>query len=326
MATIEGWKEPTANARSWADCRPRRSTCSPGRGTGGLPHCIALHQPRTRGYYSGTEPVRGLTRCYRRACSIDEKWLIITRADRTRHLPAWTPMPRARAAVRSTSGPAPALIAQLRSVQPPLSESEITRERLSLEEAVRKVESEAAQRAREASPARRRRCRPRRRRIPPRQCAGRRNRHALLLRPRHGLPRRVRPVKLLRARRCPPLGQNEQRPPRNLRARCAAAWRPAPAAAADPDAGCRPFRRRPSRRTVPAAVPKTARRRCRRSRRACAASATSPPTPTISAAPRRKPTAPRENLCQRAVALAGIRPARAEHGKPRRRSRRALFV
>src|SRR3954464_9211432 len=48
-----------------------------------------------------------------------------------------------------------ALIAQLRSVQPPLSESEITRERLSLEEAVRKVESEAAQRAREASRANR---------------------------------------------------------------------------------------------------------------------------------------------------------------------------
>src|SRR5258708_34131134 len=44
-----------------------------------------------------------------------------------------------------------ALIQQLRSVQPPLSESEITRERLSLEEAVRKVESEAAQRAREAT-------------------------------------------------------------------------------------------------------------------------------------------------------------------------------
>jgi hypothetical protein len=44
-----------------------------------------------------------------------------------------------------------ALIQQLRGVQPPLSESEITRERLSLEEAVRKVESEAALRAREAS-------------------------------------------------------------------------------------------------------------------------------------------------------------------------------
>src|SRR6185369_10566876 len=41
--------------------------------------------------------------------------------------------------------------AQLRSVEPPLSESEITRERLSLEEAVRKVESEAAQRAREVT-------------------------------------------------------------------------------------------------------------------------------------------------------------------------------
>src|ERR1700727_2165582 len=44
-----------------------------------------------------------------------------------------------------------ALISQLRSVQPPLSESEITRERLSLEEAVRKVESAAAPRARDAS-------------------------------------------------------------------------------------------------------------------------------------------------------------------------------
>jgi hypothetical protein len=42
-----------------------------------------------------------------------------------------------------------ALTAQLRSVLPSLSESEITRERLSLEEAVRKVEAEAAQRARD---------------------------------------------------------------------------------------------------------------------------------------------------------------------------------
>ena len=46
-----------------------------------------------------------------------------------------------------------ALIAQLRGVEPPLTESEITRERLSLEEAVRKVESEAAARARELSRA-----------------------------------------------------------------------------------------------------------------------------------------------------------------------------
>src|SRR6201991_1232912 len=52
-----------------------------------------------------------------------------------------------------------ALIQQLRSVQPPLSESEITRERLSLVEAVGKVEPGAAQRPREptrsgGSPAR----------------------------------------------------------------------------------------------------------------------------------------------------------------------------
>jgi hypothetical protein len=45
-----------------------------------------------------------------------------------------------------------ALIAQLRGVQPPLTETEITRERLALEEAVRKVESEAAQRARIEAP------------------------------------------------------------------------------------------------------------------------------------------------------------------------------
>lgn len=43
-----------------------------------------------------------------------------------------------------------ALIAQLRGVSPALSESEITRERLTLEEAIRKVEQEAAQRARGA--------------------------------------------------------------------------------------------------------------------------------------------------------------------------------
>jgi hypothetical protein len=44
-----------------------------------------------------------------------------------------------------------ALVAQLRSVQPALEESEITRERLALEEAIRKVEAEAARQAREAA-------------------------------------------------------------------------------------------------------------------------------------------------------------------------------
>lgn len=41
-----------------------------------------------------------------------------------------------------------ALVAQLRGLEPPLSESEITRERLSLEEAIRKVEAESARRLR----------------------------------------------------------------------------------------------------------------------------------------------------------------------------------
>jgi hypothetical protein len=110
-----------------------------------------------------------------------------------------------------------ALIAQLRSVQPPLSESEITRERLSLEEAVRKVESEAAQRAREAS-------RPgggsgaprggdafRRANARPPESAG-----------PPGTPpgaQRPRPASQAPSREArPPLGQDEQRPPRNLRA------------------------------------------------------------------------------------------------------------
>jgi hypothetical protein len=43
-----------------------------------------------------------------------------------------------------------ALLTQLRAVDPPFTEAEITRERLALEEAVRRVEGEAAQRARDA--------------------------------------------------------------------------------------------------------------------------------------------------------------------------------
>src|SRR5205814_2257327 len=44
-----------------------------------------------------------------------------------------------------------ALVAQLRSVEPPLNETDITRERLALEEAIRKVETEAARKARSES-------------------------------------------------------------------------------------------------------------------------------------------------------------------------------
>jgi hypothetical protein len=46
-----------------------------------------------------------------------------------------------------------ALVAQLRGSDPPLDEAEITRERLALEEAIRKVETEAARRARQDVPA-----------------------------------------------------------------------------------------------------------------------------------------------------------------------------
>jgi hypothetical protein len=106
-----------------------------------------------------------------------------------------------------------ALIAQLRSVQPPLSESEITRERLSLEEAVRKVESEAAQRARgdrvRAGDAFRATTRPAARPGAPAQ-------------PSVAQPSPPRPPSPPQARNeRPPLGQEERgdpRPPRNLRA------------------------------------------------------------------------------------------------------------
>src|SRR5215831_14316523 len=50
-----------------------------------------------------------------------------------------------------------ALVTQLRGVQPALSESDITRERLALEEAIRKVEAEAARKSRFDAPPERKR-------------------------------------------------------------------------------------------------------------------------------------------------------------------------
>ena len=132
-----------------------------------------------------------------------------------------------------------ALIAQLRSVQPPLSESEITRERLSLEEAVRKVESEAAQRAREAS-------RPgggsgaprggdafRRANARPPESAGPPGAPPGAQRPR---PPSQPPSREAR----PPLGQDEQRPPRNLRADAPPPGAPRPPQIPMQDAGLPP--------------------------------------------------------------------------------------
>src|SRR5450755_2025639 len=100
-----------------------------------------------------------------------------------------------------------ALIAQLRGVQPPLSESEITRERLSLEEAVRKVESEAAQRARDAS------------RGGARAGDSFRANTRSTARPAEGAPSsQPRPPSPPSSRNDrPPLGQEDSRPSRNLR-------------------------------------------------------------------------------------------------------------
>src|SRR5690348_1837957 len=50
-----------------------------------------------------------------------------------------------------------ALVTQLRGVSPALSESDITRERLALEEAIRKVEAEAARNSRFDAPPERKR-------------------------------------------------------------------------------------------------------------------------------------------------------------------------
>ncbi|MFZ3309896.1 MAG: hypothetical protein WA280_11075, partial [Xanthobacteraceae bacterium] len=46
-----------------------------------------------------------------------------------------------------------ALVAQLRSIEPALSEADITRERLALEDAIRKVEAESVRKARNERPA-----------------------------------------------------------------------------------------------------------------------------------------------------------------------------
>src|SRR5258708_3217291 len=119
-----------------------------------------------------------------------------------------------------------ALIAQLRSVQPPLSESEITRERLSLEEAVRKVESEAAQRARDASRAGGDRAR-----------SGDAFRASTRPNARPGetappsTSQASRPPSPQRRNEPPPPGQEDrqdQRPPRNLRADAPPPSRPQP--------------------------------------------------------------------------------------------------
>ncbi|MCK7472701.1 MAG: hypothetical protein MZV49_02230 [Rhodopseudomonas palustris] len=186
-----------------------------------------------------------------------------------------------------------ALIAQLRSVQPPLSESEITRERLALEEAVRKVEAEAAQRARDAA----------------RTEQKNRARPGDAMRPGDARPGDTRPGEA--ARRWPPDSRPSCRgqpvPMRRAANRAGPAARGL-GARAEAGRSCRSRSADPSR----AAAYRPACRRASRNSPAlrCAASAMWWPMPTISAAPPPRPIAPRARpTCQRRFALAGIRTA-----------------
>ena len=125
-----------------------------------------------------------------------------------------------------------ALIAQLRGVQPPLSESEITRERLSLEEAVRKVESEAAQRAREARGGARATAGDALRRNRPGETPAAGGPAGPTIRPRAPAPPPAPPPS--RNDR-PPLGQEGQpRPPRDLRGEAPPRPQPPPIDMPDP--------------------------------------------------------------------------------------------
>src|SRR5882724_2928005 len=153
-----------------------------------------------------------------------------------------------------------ALTQQLRTVQPPLSESEITRERLSLEEAVRKVESEAAQRARDTTTRSADASRG-----GPRPGDSPRSNNRPGARQTEPAPARPRPPSSPQQRNeRPPLGPEERQDQRQQRGR--------------------PANGRERRAVAPTTPP--------RRRQACAASATSPPMPMISAVPRRKPAAP----------------------------------
>jgi hypothetical protein len=148
-----------------------------------------------------------------------------------------------------------ALIAQLRSVQPPLSESEITRERLSLERPCARSNQKPP-----SAPARRRG--PAAAERPPRAGAtlsaapmpGRRNPQALRAPARLAAPR---PPRLQPPSReaVPPLGQDEQRPPRNLPARFAAAGAPRPQPPQIPMQDAGPAATAPARQRAPARGP-----------------------------------------------------------------------
>src|SRR5262245_58803990 len=120
---------------------------APDRGTGGLPGRPVVDQPRARGHHSNAKPVRELKSSETCGTStpMADYYPLISRAvgalEKNSGENRRAIYDRARAA----------LLAQLRGVTPPLEESDITRERLALEESIRKVEAESARQFVEAS-------------------------------------------------------------------------------------------------------------------------------------------------------------------------------
>ncbi len=118
--------------------------CAPHRGIGRVPGRLAVDQPGARGHHSDAESVRELNsgefRSAERVSSspMADYYPLISRAvaglEKNNGENRRALYERARAA----------LLAQLRGVTPALNESDITRERLALEEAIRKVEAESA--------------------------------------------------------------------------------------------------------------------------------------------------------------------------------------
>src|SRR5262245_30582046 len=125
--------------------------CATRRGIGGLPGRLAVDQPRTRGHDPDAQSIRELN-----AGAIPH-----TLTSKSNPMADYYPLiSRAVAALDKNSGEnrraiyeraRTALLAQLRGVTPPLSESDITRERLALEESIRKVEAESARQFVEAT-------------------------------------------------------------------------------------------------------------------------------------------------------------------------------
>jgi hypothetical protein len=107
-----------------------------------MPGGAAVDQPRARGHYPDAEPVRELIAGNRR------------NEQKRKPMADYYPLiSRAVAGLEKNNGEnrralyeraREALLTQLRSVTPALNESDITRERLALEESIRKVEAEAA--------------------------------------------------------------------------------------------------------------------------------------------------------------------------------------